>query len=353
MSKREQVLSIEPKNEIHFKGPYNRVVTEYFHLKNPTDKTIAFKVKTTAPKRYCVRPNNGTIKPGSTVSVAIMLQPLTGTGTDTASQAAALAAAYVEKNKHKFMIQSVFATSDNGNADDLFKQSSPEDIMDSKFRCVFDDQIAPTAGATSGTASITSTSKTDSENEVAGGDDLKYGLANNANDNQSLNKKQDLDYGSITSTFSPAVGSVSSSEHTILHNGGDDDLASSATVASNNGSGNKPDPSVSASTSLEQRRLVDENRELRIKVQDLERAIRSSNASATSGTAAYNRFQTSNVSGSPMKSPNTSSSSKLNITNHSQDGSNMLDQFSTQLIGTVLVSLLIGFILGKIDFGFF
>lgn len=28
-------------------------------LKNPSDKKVAFKIKTTAPKRYCVRPNCG------------------------------------------------------------------------------------------------------------------------------------------------------------------------------------------------------------------------------------------------------------------------------------------------------
>lgn len=139
-NKREQALRIEPKTEIHFKGkhfvcitvvphkvscsllelfflkklyssgPYNRVVTEYFHLANPTDKSIAFKVKTTAPKRYCVRPNNGIISPGKSVNVAVMLQPQ-GEGQTAATPQ--------EKNKHKFMIQSVFASGDSGNADDM------------------------------------------------------------------------------------------------------------------------------------------------------------------------------------------------------------------------------------------
>lgn len=86
-------------------------MTEYFHLSNPTDKPIAFKVKTTAPKRYCVRPNNGILIPGKSVSVAVMLQPL-GDGPNAS-------AAILEKNKHKFMIQSVFASSETGNADDM------------------------------------------------------------------------------------------------------------------------------------------------------------------------------------------------------------------------------------------
>lgn len=32
-------------------------------LKNPSDKKVAFKIKTTAPKRYCVRPNCGELGP--------------------------------------------------------------------------------------------------------------------------------------------------------------------------------------------------------------------------------------------------------------------------------------------------
>lgn len=36
----------------------------------------AFKVKTTAPKLYCVRPNSGRIRPGQSLEVAVLLQPM-------------------------------------------------------------------------------------------------------------------------------------------------------------------------------------------------------------------------------------------------------------------------------------
>ena len=39
---------------------------------NPTENdVIAFKIKTTAPKRYCVRPNVGLLKPGETSDVKV------------------------------------------------------------------------------------------------------------------------------------------------------------------------------------------------------------------------------------------------------------------------------------------
>ena len=55
------------------KGPFRDVVTAELKLANPSEKKVCFKVKTTAPKRYCVRPNSGIIEPGGKVSVAGML----------------------------------------------------------------------------------------------------------------------------------------------------------------------------------------------------------------------------------------------------------------------------------------
>ncbi|KAJ8303135.1 hypothetical protein KUTeg_019531 [Tegillarca granosa] len=108
MSKNEQVLVLEPPTELRFKGPFTDVVTAELKLKNPTDKKVCFKVKTTAPKRYCVRPNSGIIEGGNAVSVSVMLQPFDYDP--------------LEKNKHKFM----------------WKDASPEDLMDSKLKCVFE-----------------------------------------------------------------------------------------------------------------------------------------------------------------------------------------------------------------------
>ena len=43
-------------------GPFKDVVATTLTLKNPTDKAVTFKVKTTAPRHYCVKPNCGTVK---------------------------------------------------------------------------------------------------------------------------------------------------------------------------------------------------------------------------------------------------------------------------------------------------
>ncbi|XP_045594772.1 vesicle-associated membrane protein-associated protein B/C [Procambarus clarkii] len=124
MAKAEQVLILDPSQELKFKGPFTDVVTSQLKLSNPTERRVCFKVKTTAPRRYCVRPNSGIVEGHGSVSVAVMLQPF-----DYDPH---------EKNKHKFMVQSLFAGEGEVNLDALFKEADMSQLMDSKLRCVFE-----------------------------------------------------------------------------------------------------------------------------------------------------------------------------------------------------------------------
>ncbi|XP_062259853.1 VAMP (vesicle-associated membrane protein)-associated protein A, like [Platichthys flesus] len=124
MSKLDQILVLDPPVDLKFKGPFTDVVTTNLKLKNPSDKRVCFKVKTTAPRRYCVRPNSGVIDPGATVNISVMLQPFDYDPN--------------EKSKHKFMVQTIFAPSTVSDMDALWKDAKPDDLMDSKLRCVFE-----------------------------------------------------------------------------------------------------------------------------------------------------------------------------------------------------------------------
>lgn len=53
-----------------FVGPFTEVVTTELKLSNVSDEQIAFKVKTTAPRRYAVRPNSGVLNAGAGSSVS-------------------------------------------------------------------------------------------------------------------------------------------------------------------------------------------------------------------------------------------------------------------------------------------
>lgn len=43
-----------------------------------------------------------------------------------------------EKNKHKFMVQSLVAPEGDFDAERLWKELSPDQMMDSKLKCVFE-----------------------------------------------------------------------------------------------------------------------------------------------------------------------------------------------------------------------
>ncbi|KAM8947051.1 vesicle-associated membrane protein-associated protein B/C [Pelodytes ibericus] len=124
MAKVEQVLALEPQHELKFRGPFTDVVTTNLKLTNPIDKKVCFKVKTTAPRRYCVRPNSGLIDAGSSVNVSVMLQPFDYDPN--------------EKSKHKFMVQSMVAPSDTTDMEAVWKEAKPDELMDSKLRCLFE-----------------------------------------------------------------------------------------------------------------------------------------------------------------------------------------------------------------------
>ena len=70
MAKADQVLVIEPQHELTFVGPFSSAVSAVMTLKNPSERKVCFKIKTTAPKRYCVKPNSGVIDPKEVVQIA-------------------------------------------------------------------------------------------------------------------------------------------------------------------------------------------------------------------------------------------------------------------------------------------
>lgn len=160
-NKPEQVLIIDPQHELTFTGPFTTAVSAVMTLKNPSDRKVCFKIKTTAPKRYCVKPNSGVIDPKNTVQVAVSLQPF-----EYDPQ---------EKNRHKFMVQAMFAPDGEINQDTLWKDTDGSQLMDSKLKCVF---VMPensansnvsnwAASTTSNNPNSNDSSKTDYHNSVS------------------------------------------------------------------------------------------------------------------------------------------------------------------------------------------
>lgn len=167
MSKQEQVLILEPKTELHFKGPFTDVVTSYLKLNNPSERRVCFKVKTTAPKRYCVRPNNGLLEAFGSTTIAVMLQPVDLENLN-------------DKNKHKFMVQTMFAPEGDVNQENLWKEVNPDAIMDSKLKCVFDlpvnnEVIRSSTGSTVATNNLSNINNANINDDIVMSNE-KYGF---------------------------------------------------------------------------------------------------------------------------------------------------------------------------------
>ena len=129
MASKAYLIRIEPENEIRFTGPFTNTITTTLRVTNITDKKVFFKIKTTAPRSYCVRPNNGLVEPNETGTVQVMLQPFEYNANDK------------DRMKHKFMVQSRYAPEDAtiADSDNAFKAVvEGVEVFDARLKCVFE-----------------------------------------------------------------------------------------------------------------------------------------------------------------------------------------------------------------------
>ncbi|CAI7651767.1 unnamed protein product [Penicillium bialowiezense] len=119
-------IQIEP-SELGFKRPFNHEVCQVLRLSNPNQEAVVFKVKTTAPKHYCVRPNSGHIEPGESVEVQVLLQAMKEEPAPNA------------KCKDKFLVQAVPVSRglENATVSQIFDQTPKADVVERKIRVVF------------------------------------------------------------------------------------------------------------------------------------------------------------------------------------------------------------------------
>ncbi|BAE59389.1 unnamed protein product [Aspergillus oryzae RIB40] len=129
-------IMLEPP-ELAFK------LCQILHLNNENQEPVVFKVKTTAPKHYCVRPNSGRIEPGKSVDVQVLLQAMKDEPAPDA------------KCKDKFLVQTVAVTRDMefANVTSIFEKASKASIQERKIRVNWlsaEDSPAAEQGDTNG-----------------------------------------------------------------------------------------------------------------------------------------------------------------------------------------------------------
>ncbi|CAH1453838.1 unnamed protein product [Lactuca virosa] len=69
-----KLITVDPE-ELRFQFELEKASHCDLKVSNATDKYVAFKVKTTSPKKYFVRPNTGVIQPRDTSVIRVTLQP--------------------------------------------------------------------------------------------------------------------------------------------------------------------------------------------------------------------------------------------------------------------------------------
>ncbi|KAE8784803.1 vesicle-associated protein 2-2 [Hordeum vulgare] len=126
------VVEIQPR-ELQFTFELKKQSSCSVHLVNKSDEYVAFKVKTTSPKRYCVRPNIGVILPRATCDFTVTMQAQRTAPPDM-------------QLKDKFLVQTTVVppgTSDEDLIPAFFSKETNAYIEESKLRVVLVDASRP------------------------------------------------------------------------------------------------------------------------------------------------------------------------------------------------------------------
>ncbi|KAK9049861.1 hypothetical protein SSX86_031172 [Deinandra increscens subsp. villosa] len=118
-----ELLSVEPQ-ELQFQFELKKQICCSMQLRNKTENHVAFKVKTTNPKKYCVRPNTGVVLPHSTCEVIVTMQSQKEAPLDM-------------QCKDKFLLQSAVArpgTTPKDITPELFNKDSGNQVEECKLK---------------------------------------------------------------------------------------------------------------------------------------------------------------------------------------------------------------------------
>ncbi|TPX59250.1 hypothetical protein PhCBS80983_g02561 [Powellomyces hirtus] len=164
MDQSSSYLVVSPEKELAFSPPFSQTVKRTLTVTNahPTSP-IAFKIKTTAPKQYCVRPNSGRVAPNNSIQVQVLLQ---ATKDDNATHTL-----LSSKSKDKFLVQGIKVPHDVMTLDgdelvarlgelwsqaETLKKTSPDAasqvLAERKLRCVYTEnaETEPESGTGNG-----------------------------------------------------------------------------------------------------------------------------------------------------------------------------------------------------------
>ena len=118
------ILIISP-TELKFKFELKKQIPATLVLHNPATHTVAFKIKTTTPKKYCVRPSTGFVLPQSKVPIQIMMSSQKEKPQD------------FDACRDKFLVQSVKLSEEEAEqpiSPNLFSKVGGKDVHEFKLK---------------------------------------------------------------------------------------------------------------------------------------------------------------------------------------------------------------------------
>ncbi|OWM86443.1 vesicle-associated protein 1-2-like [Punica granatum] len=160
-----ELLDIEPV-ELKFPFELRKQISCSLQLSNKTDDYVAFKVKTTNPKKYCVRPNTGVVRPRSTCDVIVTMQAQKEAPLDM-------------QCKDKFLLQSVKAINGVTAKDitaEMFSKEAGNAVEECKLRVVYVSPPRPPSPVREGSEEGSSPRASVSENGSANGSEVQRSL---------------------------------------------------------------------------------------------------------------------------------------------------------------------------------
>eukprot|EP00245_Coleochaete_scutata_P010873 TRINITY_DN392_c0_g2_i1.p1 TRINITY_DN392_c0_g2~~TRINITY_DN392_c0_g2_i1.p1 ORF type:complete len:256 (+),score=52.22 TRINITY_DN392_c0_g2_i1:164-931(+) len=130
----QDLLSIHP-TELKFPFELKKQISCQLSLQNRTNEYVAFKVKTTSPKKYCVRPNTGRIAPQSSADITVTMQAQREAPPDMLC-------------KDKFLVQSVIVSGADNNKEvppELFSKDGGHglEVREAKLKVLYVSPPAP------------------------------------------------------------------------------------------------------------------------------------------------------------------------------------------------------------------
>ncbi|XP_010426642.1 PREDICTED: vesicle-associated protein 1-3-like isoform X2 [Camelina sativa] len=120
------LINIHP-TELKFPFELKKQSSCSMQLTNKTTQCVAFKVKTTSPRKYCVRPNTGVVLPGDSCNVTVTMQAQKEAPLDM-------------QCKDKFLVQTVVVSDGTSSKDvlaEMFTKEAGRVIEDFKLRVVY------------------------------------------------------------------------------------------------------------------------------------------------------------------------------------------------------------------------